>query len=94
MFSRNAQVRYVEKSGSFPATTVWSGDWLGEMLQPSRQAGRLTSIDEVDASDWIRRPVGLTLFAQTLFQENGYAATLLVAKKAQVQDNEPPRWPR
>lgn len=95
VFSRNGQVRYVEKSETFPQTTVWAGDLLGHILRRPSQAGMLTPLDEADASDWIRRPAGLSLFAQTLFQEDGYAATLLVAERVLNEDDRDlPRWPR
>lgn len=95
VFSRNGQVRYVEKSETFPKTTVWAGDPLGHILRRPRQARVLTSLDEADASDWIRRPAGLSVFAQTLFQEDGYAATLLVAEQVLDEgDRDVPRWPR
>ena len=94
VFSKDGQVRYVEKSETFPSTTVWAGDPLGHILRRPSAAGMLTALDEADASDWIRRPAGLSLFAQTLFQEDGYAATLLVAERASDEvDRDLPRWP-
>lgn len=37
----------------------------------------ISSIEEVDAADWIYRSQGVTLAAQTLYQQGGYSTTLL-----------------
>ncbi len=80
VFSKDDRVRYVEKSDRFPVTTVWTGDRLTGMLPHRRSADPLTSLDPADAELWLKRPVGLELFAQTLYQDGGYAATMLVAE--------------
>ena len=80
VFSKDDRVRYVEKSDRFPVTTVWTGDRLVGMLPHRRSADPLTSLDPADAELWLKRPVGLELFAQTLYQDGGYAATMLVAE--------------
>ena len=67
----------MENTDRFPATTVWSGDRLKGMLPHRRSADPLTSLDPVDAGLWLRRPAGLELFAQTLYQDGGYAATIV-----------------
>ena len=80
MFSKDGRVRYIEKGEDFPATTMWTGDALGDIL-PGRPSGTLTTLDEADAFRWLRRPNGITLFAQTLYQADGFAVTLLVAER-------------
>lgn len=36
-------------------------------------------MEDCDASEWLSRDAGITLSAQTLHQQDGYAMTLLVA---------------
>jgi hypothetical protein len=83
VFSKVGRVRYIEKSEDFPATTVWAGDQLGGMLA-QRASGTLTTLDEAEAFRWLKWPDGVTLFAQTLYQVDGFAVTLLVAERDQI----------
>jgi hypothetical protein len=80
VFSKGGRVRYIEKSEDFPATTMWTGDQLGDLLA-KRSSGALTTLDEADAFRWLKWPDGVTLFAQTLYQADGFAVTLLVAER-------------
>lgn len=93
IFSKDGRVRYVEKAKEFPATTVWAGDKLGHLLV-SRGSTGLTTLDEVDPSDWLRKPAGYALYAQSLFQKSGYAVTLLVAEQDEPDEGDQPVWPR
>ena len=61
---------------------MWTGDALGDLLA-KRPSGTLTTLDEADAFRWLKRPDGVTLFAQTLYQADGFAVTLLVAERDQ-----------
>ncbi|MCC0052430.1 MAG: ImmA/IrrE family metallo-endopeptidase [Rhodobiaceae bacterium] len=81
VFSKEGRVRYVEKGADFPATTMWTGDTLGHLHARDRDVGELTTLDEADPADWLKRPRGWAVFAQMLFQTNGYATTLLVAER-------------
>jgi len=95
VFSRSGRIRYIEKAEGFPRTSVWSGDPLpvGSALQETS----LTGLHEVDPADWLGRPDRHALFAQTLFQEDGFAITLLVAERAQETEEstwDPPRFRR
>ena len=83
VFSNGGRVRYIEKSEDFPATTIWAGDQLGGLLA-QRPSGTLTTLDEADAFRWLKWPDGVTLFAQTLYQADGFAVTLLVAERDQI----------
>ena len=47
-------------------------------LDKSRQ-GDITELDPIDASEWLRKPQGSSLWAQTLVQRDGHAITLLQA---------------
>ena len=80
VFSKDGRGRYVEKGESFPATTMWNGDALGDLL-PSHRPGTLTTLDDAMVLRWLRWPNGVTLFAQTLYQADGFAVTLLVAER-------------
>ena len=67
VFSRNGRIRYIEKGAGFPATTVWSGDSLGDLLA-DRPSGTLTQLNAIAAPRWLKWPEKLCLFAQTLHQ--------------------------
>ena len=78
VFSRDGQIRYIVKGDRFPRTDVWSGNILPEIpLQPADGA-RFTDMSEADPREWLTHPRGKELSAQTLFQQNGYATTLLL----------------
>ena len=85
VFSQNGRVRYVDRPEMFPATTVWSNDRLPELPNPPRGGSALTDLDEADAEAWLIAPRGTQLFAQTLFQRDGYRITLLLAEPAEEQ---------
>jgi hypothetical protein len=80
VFSKDGRVRYIEKGDDFPATTAWNGNALAGNLRRS-PPGKLTTLDEASAPMWLRWPNGITLFAQTLYQADGFAVTLLVAER-------------
>jgi hypothetical protein len=87
VFTQNGSIRYIEKSKGFPTTTIWSGDPAPET--PSRRAGdNLTSMDEADPEAWLSHPGRRALYAQTLFQADGYACTLLLAEEADDDGGE------
>ena len=93
VFSRGDRVRYIEKPDGFPRTSVWSGDPLP--AGPEHKGTSLTSLDEVDPADWLAWPDRGALFAQTLFQEDSFAITLLLAERedqAASSGWEPPRF--
>ena len=92
VFSLNGRVRYIEKPDGFPMTGPWSGSGLGQIPSQPRDGTDLTGLDEVDAESWLRQPDRYQLFAQTLYQQHGYATTLLVTEPATVasDDWEPP----
>ena len=77
VFSRDGRIRYIETADEFPMISCWKGD-------PLPTAGKnettLTNVKEVDTAIWLVRPERHTLCARTLYQENGFAITLLVAE--------------
>lgn len=48
----------------------------------------LTDIETTNPEDWLRRPYGKELSAQTLYQYDGYAMTLLTLDQAVDEDDE------
>lgn len=95
VFSKEGRVRYVEKASDFPATTMWVGDAIGHLQPRQKSSLSLTTLDEADAGDWIARPDGYALFTQSLFQDQGYAVTLLVAEPIEPdEDDDEPRFRR
>ena len=81
VFSLEGRVRYVVKGDGFPRTAVWAGDVLPTLPRRRSQSTQLTTLDEVSAPPWLTQSDGLTLFAQTLTQAEGYAMTLLLMER-------------
>ena len=86
IFSKDGRVRYVDRAIGFPWLNVRKGDLLPALPQPD--GGDLPSaIEEADPADWLDRPKGASLTAQTLHQQNGFALTLLCAEAANDGDD-------
>jgi hypothetical protein len=81
VFSVSGRVRYIEKGEGFPATRIWTRDPVPTLVPRPSDGSELTTLDEVSAAAWLSWPDGVTLFAQTLHQVDGYATTLLVAER-------------
>lgn len=95
VFSRGDRIRYIEKPDGFPRTLVWSGNPLPACMADNGAA--LTTLEEVDPAAWLAWPDRHALFAQTLFQDDGFAITLLVAERAEGAEEstwDPPRFRR
>jgi hypothetical protein len=97
VFSHNGSILYIEKPKAFPSTTRWNRDLMGPHPAPPRDGSSLTGLEEVAAAGWLTDPDGHQLFVQTLYQQDGYAITLLVAER-DGDDSEttwdPPRFRR
>ena len=76
VFSRDGEVRYVERGAEFPFIACGRGQRLGE-LPSAQDASGLSAHDEVDSRDWLQAPGRRSLIAQTLHQSGSYAITLL-----------------
>lgn len=48
VFSENGWVRYVQKGGGFPSTSVWTDDQLGDRLEQPKNQRSMTDLVEVD----------------------------------------------
>jgi hypothetical protein len=81
VFSAGDRVRYVEKGRAFPGTAVWAGDALPELPARPRDGAGLTALNEVNPAAWLSTPDGVTLFAQTLYQADAFAMTLLLVER-------------
>jgi hypothetical protein len=88
VFSADDRIRYVEKGEGFPHTCVWSHDVVPALTPRPRDGSELTNLDEVSPEPWLFRPDGVTLFAQTLYQADGYAMTLLLAEWEDNDEND------
>lgn len=80
VFSRNGRILYIDRPEGFPITSVWANDPLPEASDPPRERPDLTGLERVTAAAWLRSPRGMGLLAQTLFQRDGHAVTLLLAE--------------
>ena len=93
-FSVNGRIRYVEKGSHFPHLVVWTGDKAPALPLRPRAGSDLSTLDEVSPGLWLCRPDGVSLFAQTLFQAQGYATTLLLAEWESGEGNDDDQAPR
>ena len=82
VFSVGERVRYVLKGDEFPSTAVWANDVMPRLASPPSDGSGLTALDEASPEDWLTRADGVALYAQTLFQANEFALTLLVVERA------------
>lgn len=86
VFSRHGRVLYFSCGREFPGLSIGPGSPLPEL--PSTSPGQpLSEMEEIDSADWLRRPGHCELRAQTLRQQNGYAATLLWAEGVDDDDD-------
>jgi len=77
VFHQNGVLRYFNKSGGFPFLPIHKKAPLPNSVQRGLPAGTLTDMLEADPKDWFDGPPGGELFAQTLYQSDGVAITLL-----------------
>jgi hypothetical protein len=61
---------------------------MGPHPRSPRDGSSLTSLDEMAAGGWLTYPDGYHLFAQTLYQREGFAITLLVAEQDDGANDE------
>jgi len=84
VFVINGRLRYAELGPDFPDLGARKGEALPSFPTGVESAGPST-MEEVDADDWLKKADGGRLSAQTLVQRDGYAIILL---KAQLADAE------
>lgn len=86
VFSREGKIRYIDKGKEFPSTRVWIGDPVPQLPESPPDDDRVTSLDEVSAGVWLTYPNTRTLFAQTLFQRDSFAITMLLVENEEGDD--------
>ncbi len=91
-FSRNGRIRYSHKQDWFQWIQLTRGDEIGETPGASITGDPVTSLDEVDSGSWLQDGGDWQLFAQTLFQSDGYAATMLLTERRTDEDPDEPRF--
>ena len=84
VFSRNGKVRYVESGTGFPAMICRPGQYL-DKIPSANQSSDLSDPIVVDPVDWFQHWTDRKLSVQTLYQQGGYAMTMLtLAESVQV----------
>ncbi len=81
VFSKGDRIRYVVKGEEFPATTVWANDAVPHLASPAAGGSGLTTLHDANPDEWLRQPGDEALYAQTLYQANDHAMTLLLAER-------------
>ena len=76
VFSKTGRFRFYSASRDFPSLKLRKGDALPDFPAGS-SLGVPSDIEEVEPADWLMKPQGASLTAQTLIQQNGHAMTLL-----------------
>ena len=82
IFSHNGCCQYIDSGKGFPALArLRKGDPMPWLLAVGGEGGsKLTEAEETDSKDWLRSPATASLTVQTLYQQHGYATTLLIAE--------------
>lgn len=83
VFSKTGRFRFYSASRDFPSLKFRKGDALPDFPAGS-SPGVPSAIEEVEPADWLIKPRGASLTAQTLIQQNSHAMTLLCC----VQDDD------
>jgi hypothetical protein len=86
VFSRDGKISYIDKGKEFPGTRVWTGNPVPHFPESRPDEDHVTSLDEVSAGVWLSNPSNRTLYAQTLFQRDSFAITMLLAENEDRED--------
>jgi len=86
VFVKDGLVRYFEAGAEFPNLSIWKGQPTPSLPAQSR-GGLLSEFEEIDSTDWLRRPKDLDLSAQVLRQRDDYAIVLLKARSSDAEDD-------
>lgn len=87
VFSHDGRVVYTDHQEAFPRLSVRPRGIVPELPARSGRA-TLSDIEEADAAEWLVASSGTKLTAQTLYQRDGWAMTLLHAETLEDQDDE------
>lgn len=101
IMSKDGQVRYARRSGTFPWLSVRSGAPLpsnsAARSSPASITGTPSSWSNVDGGVWLDSQRGtrsLEVLEQTLRQGNGFAITLLLLEDGEFSENDQDEGPR
>jgi hypothetical protein len=75
VFCGSGQFIYAQRKDEFPLLCLMKGEPVA--VVGDQDEGQVSQFEEVDAADWLYRPQGIKLAAQTLFQRDGFSTTLL-----------------
>jgi len=81
LFSRDGRLRYAERAGAFPFIALSQGDRL-PTLPAAAGADGLSAHEDADPRDWFAGRTAPSLVVQTLYQDEGYAITLLAVDRS------------
>ncbi len=87
LFQENQHLRYSFCNDDFPQLQLSSGHRMPALPQAATNS-ILTGIEPTSPEDWLRKPLGKELSAQTLYQYDGFAMTLLTLDQAVDEDDE------
>ncbi len=93
VFGKNGRITYWSAPTRFPPLAIQRGDQLPAEAMNGLD-GRLTAMEAVDAVEWLRKPAGVALAAQTLAQQNAHSITLLHAEAADDSGDEDDTYSR
>ncbi len=85
VFGAGGLVQYVERHSNFPFVSCRPHDRLPS-LPDAGDGDKISPHLEADARDWLARPTGASLIAQTLWQKSGYSITLLILEERENED--------
>lgn len=89
VFSKGGVIRYARNNEFFPKLSVCRGGQVPHQsvsALSNAEIGEITGCIEVAAHTWLQKSAGVTLFEQTLAQQNGFRMTLLTAEIEEVED--------
>jgi hypothetical protein len=75
---------YASRGEQFPSICLRKGQLIS--LPDDREEGQISAAEDINAEEWIYRPQGVQLTAQTLFQREGFSTTLLHAVDQEADD--------
>lgn len=94
VFSKDGRIVSIGKPDDFPRLSPWTGALLGPVPPEPQDGTSLTGLDAVDTAGWLVDHDHAEVFAQTLYQQDGHAITLLLVERADPEEPEEPMFRR
>jgi Zn-dependent peptidase ImmA (M78 family) len=85
VFCGGGEFIYAQRNDEFPPLCLRKGQPVD--LAQGLEQGQVSLFEDVDAADWVYRPQGVKLAAQTVFQRNGFSTTLLHLRDKEDDDD-------